>query len=123
MSPNTVPFYIKAYVRRRNRYCSAHISESRHPYCDDCKAIQHKPTLTINQVINSEQLDYAAYLEYQLASYNMTLVQARYAYLERYPECNCITGKNSVLSLILPYHDTILGDIPKSPIRKESVYA
>lgn len=125
MSPNTTAYYIRAYVKRRNKYCQDHISATRRPlHCEDCKAVQHsKPTITTYQVEQDEQLDYAAYLEYEICSFSMTLVEARYAFLERYPKSNTITGKYSVINLIIPYPDTPREYIPISPIRKENIYA
>lgn len=126
MIPNTteqrIPAYILAYARRRNRYCLNHISATRHPYCEQCKAVQRKPTITTNQILNSELLDFAAYLEYELSAFNLTIVEARYKLVEQYPECNCITGKMSVLTLIIPFADTLHEEIPTSPIR-EHIYA
>lgn len=120
MIPNTtVPHYILAYVRRRNRYCHEHISEQKHPYCDACKAIRQKPIITTNQVLHDERLDLAAYLEYEISAFRLSLVEARYKLLESYPQCNCIVGRDSVLSLIIPYYDTVLGAIPTSPIRNK----
>ena len=125
MIPNTtdpkIPAYILAYARRRNRYCTEHISATRHPYCEQCKTVQRKPTITTNQIFNSELLDFAAYLEYELSAFHISIVDARYRLVQEYPQCNCITGKESVLTLIIPFADTEHCAIPTSPIR-QSVY-
>ena len=123
-----VPFYRKHYARRRNRYCKDHISEQKPSYCEHCRAIQtSSPVLSVYEIGNDtkrgEMLDFAAYLEYQIATRELSLNDARYQFVERYPESNCLPSNNkndvSVLSMIIPFYDTEHSIPEYSPIRKQ----
>jgi hypothetical protein len=123
---NSIPFYRRAYANRRNKYCPDHISSANHPYCDKCKEIQKgKVKLSVYAIGDGtpkgEMLDLAALLEYQVYALRLSVPDARYQFIEQYPECNIIHSQGkfvSVNDLIIPYHNSIQC-IPISPIRRQ----
>ena len=120
---DTIPFYRIAYVKRRNNYCLDHMqSEKPASGCAYCRYVCEgtdthgnkikKNKLTIysfdNCTVQSQMIEYAALLEYQMAEGILTVEQARREFCEIYPESNCLPDwkakfDKSVLSLIIPY--------------------
>lgn len=93
------------------------------------KIYSERHNLPVEKIAANEPLDYAAFLEWRcgidLADATdeqidliLSLSEARYLFVDRYPKSNCIWYyKESVCNLILPY-DCTIREIPKQGRRK-----
>lgn len=58
-------------------------------------------------VMEKEMLFDAAWMEFHLIDGEMSLPEARYAIMGKYPQTNNICQPNSVLRLVMPFPDTV----------------
>lgn len=76
------------------------------PLLDYLTIYGERHNLNPAKVAANPAFDLAALLEFQVGTGTLTLEEARYQFVEQYPESNCLyIYSKSVLKMILPYDD------------------